>query len=236
MNLLQELKKETLIWLLRQAGRYMPEYMNIRKESSDFLDLCYDTKKIEIVTLQPIRRFDLDMAIIFSDILIIPDALGWKVSFEKNEGPVLESIKEEKCLEKLNNKFDQRINNIYQAISNVRSSLQKGKHLIGFAGAPWTVACYMIDGKNKKDFQESKLLAIRNKQLMKKIINILTYATIEHLKNQIKAGADIVMIFDSWSGLLVNELYEELVIEPTRNIVEKVRQSFQNIPIIGFHR
>ena len=144
------------IWFMRQAGRYLPEYMEVRKNFIDFLELCYNSKKAAEVTIQPIKRFEFDAAIIFSDILVLPHALGWKVIFEKGEGPILQKFESDKDLTHLNNKFDEKINHIYDTVSIVRASLDKNKSLIGFAGSPWTVISYMLDGKGKQDFSVSK--------------------------------------------------------------------------------
>lgn len=226
----------TPIWLLRQAGRYLPEYMEVRNSAGDFLSLCYDSNKSTKVTMQPISRFDMDAAIVFADILLIPDALGWDVSFKKGEGPCLRMLHEEKDLKIIDKKLDGKINSIYETVSKVRSKLPKEKPLIGFAGSPWTVASYMIEGRGKHDFSVSKSFIYNNRETTQKLIDILTHQSIEYLSHQIKAGADVIMLFDSWSGMLSGKEYEELVIIPTKQIVREIKRRHQNIPIIGFPR
>jgi uroporphyrinogen decarboxylase len=224
------------IWFMRQAGRYLPEYMDIRKDSSDFLELCYDSEKAKKVTLQPIDRFDFDAAIIFSDILVLPHALGWKVAFKKGEGPILQKFETDKDLLYINNDFDKKINCIYDTVNKVRLSLDKNKSLIGFAGSPWTVASYMLEGKGKQDFSVSKNFLYNNKKLALQLIDIITEKTIEYLLGQINAGVDIIQLFDSWAGVLSGEEYEDFVIKPTKKIVSLVKHKYPSLPIIGFPR
>ncbi|WPX98719.1 Uroporphyrinogen decarboxylase [Candidatus Megaera polyxenophila] len=224
------------IWFMRQAGRYLHEYMEIRKDSSDFLELCYDSEKAKKVTLQPIDRFDFDAAIIFSDILVLPHALGWKVAFKKGEGPILQKFETDKDLLYINNDFDKKINCIYDTVNKVRLSLDKNKSLIGFAGSPWTVASYMLEGKGKQDFSVSKNFLYNNKKLALQLIDIITEKTIEYLLGQINAGVDIIQLFDSWAGILSGEEYEDFVIKPTKKIVSLVKRKYPSLPIIGFPR
>ena len=224
------------IWFMRQAGRYLPEYMEIRKDSSDFLELCYDSEKAKKVTLQPIDRFDFDAAIIFSDILVLPHALGWKVAFKKGEGPILQKFETDKDLLYINNDFDKKINCIYDTVNKVRLSLDKNKSLIGFAGSPWTVVSYMLEGKGKQDFSVSKNFLYNNKKLALQLIDIITEKTIEYLLGQINAGVDIIQLFDSWAGVLSGEEYEDFVIKPTKKIVSLVKRKYPSLPIIGFPR
>lgn len=224
------------IWFMRQAGRYLPEYMEIRKDSSDFLELCYDSEKAKKVTLQPIDRFDFDAAIIFSDILVLPHALGWKVAFKKGEGPILQKFETDKDLLHINNDFDKKINCIYDTVNKVRLSLDKNKSLIGFAGSPWTVVSYMLEGKGKQDFSVSKNFLYNNKKLALQLIDIITEKTIEYLLGQINAGVDIIQLFDSWAGVLSGGEYEDFVIKPTKKIVSLVKRKYPSLPIIGFPR
>ena len=224
------------IWFMRQAGRYLPEYMEIRTHVSDFLELCYDSKKAATVTMQPIERFGFDAAIIFSDILVLPHALGWDVRFEKGEGPILQKFESEKDLNLLNDKFDKKINHIYDTVSNVRSLLSKDKSLIGFAGSPWTVVSYMLEGRGKQDFSVSKNFLYTKPKLAAELINIITDKTIEYLSGQIDAGADVIQLFDSWSGVLSGTEYENFVIKPTKKIVEAIKNKYSEVPIIGFPR
>ena len=224
------------IWFMRQAGRYLPEYMEIRKNVTDFLELCYDSEKAKTVTLQPIDRFDFDAAIIFSDILVLPHALGWKVAFKKGEGPILQKFESDRDLININNNFDKKINCIYDTVNKVRASLDKSKSLIGFAGSPWTVASYMLEGKGKQDFSVSKNFLYNKKKLALELIDIITEKTIEYLLGQINAGADIIQLFDSWAGVLSGEEYEGFVIKPTKKIVSSIKEKHPSLPIIGFPR
>lgn len=228
--------KTSPIWLLRQAGRYMPEYMKIRNGVSDFLELCYDSDKASRVTMQPIERYDLDAAILFADILLLPDVLGWDVAFKKGEGPVLKQLKTQQDLKSLKPHLDSKIDHIYDTVRKVRSTLSKEKSLIGFAGSPWTVASYMIEGRGKHDFSISKSLIYSDKATVDGLIDILTEQTIIYLVNQVRAGADIVMLFDSWSGVLNGDEYDRYVIEPTKKIVSSLKSEFPTLPIIGFPR
>ena len=224
------------IWLLRQAGRYMSEYMEIRNSTKDFLELCYDSKKSTKVTMQPINRFDMDAAIVFADILLLPDCLGWDVAFKKGEGPVLKKLKSESDLLTIDQNLDKKIYHVCETISNVRAKLSKEKSLIGFAGSPWTVASYMIEGKGKHDFSECKKFIYNNSKITKKLIEILTARTIEYLSAQIEAGADVIMLFDSWSGVLSGQEYDDYVIKPTKKIVAALKLKYPALPIIGFPR
>ncbi len=226
--------KKIPIWFMRQAGRYLPEYMEIRKGVNDFLELCYDSKKASIVTMQPIQRFNFDAAIIFSDILVLPHAIGWDVKFKKGEGPILRKFETEKDLNLLNNKFDKKINNIYDTVSLVRSSLGRDKSLIGFAGSPWTVISYMLEGRGKQDFSVSKNFLYTKQALAKELVEIITDKTIEYLIGQIDAGVDVIQLFDSWSGMLAGGEYDDFVIKPTRKIVDAIKSKHPEIPIIGF--
>jgi uroporphyrinogen decarboxylase len=224
------------IWLMRQAGRYMPEYMEVRSHVSNFLDLCYDSEKATKVTLQPIERFGLDAAILFSDILVIPHSLGWDVTFEKGEGPILKKFESENDLHRLNDKFLNRINQVYETVEKTKAKLSKDVSLIGFAGSPWTVVSYMLEGRGKQDFSISKnFLYTKNKEAQK-LIEIITEKTIEYLSNQIVAGADVIQLFDSWSGILNGKLYDDFVIKPTKKIIDTLKEKFPLVPIIGFPR
>lgn len=225
--------KNRPIWFMRQAGRYLPEYMAVRKSVKNFLELCYDVEKATEVTLQPIRRYGFDAAIIFSDILVLPDVLGWDVQFQAGIGPVLKQFRTEDDFADLQNDLS-KASKIYDIIANIRKKLDSNVELIGFAGSPWTVAIYMLEGRGKTDFAVAKQFAYQETDLTDKLIELLTIKTIEHLKAQIKAGASIIQLFDSWSGLLNGEFYERYVISPTVRIVEALKKEFSNIPIIGF--
>lgn len=235
--LLDYLDKKALsrkpIWLMRQAGRYLPEYMEIRKNFRNFLDFCYTPEAASKVTIQPIERYNLDAAIIFSDILVIPHALGQKIDFI--EGPVLEKISIEEVKKFKFSELKGPIEQVYESINLTKSRLNSSTTLIGFAGAPWTLACYML-GKSASEFREVKLLAYENAEILERLIEGLTESIIIHLKNQIKAGAEILQIFDSWAGLLTADLYEKYIINPTKEIVKKVKAEYPNVKIIGFPR
>lgn len=224
------------IWFMRQAGRYLPEYMEIRKNVPDFLELCYDSKKAAIVTMQPIERFGFNAAIIFSDILVLPHALGWGVKFEKGEGPLLQKFETDKDLLYLSGGLNEKVNHVYDTINKVRASLNKEVSLIGFAGSPWTVASYMLEGRGKQDFSVSKNFLYTKKDLASQLIEIITNRTIEYLLGQVNAGADIIQLFDSWAGILSGEEYNDFVIKPTKKIVNSIKDKYPNLPIIGFPR
>jgi uroporphyrinogen decarboxylase len=228
---------DTPIWLMRQAGRYLPEYQKVRKDAKHFLDLCYNPELAAEVTLQPIRRFDLDAAIIFSDILVIPDSMGIKVMFKENLGPVLEPIQTK---EEMDRAFSRRkidkLNPVYEAIEIVKMNLPEDVALIGFAGGAWTLASYIVEGKLSKDFSTVKSTYYNYKIFFNKLMDHLVENIAQHLINQVKAGVEIVQIFDSWAGMLGGEDYEELIIKPTQAIIEKVRKIYPNISIICFPR
>lgn len=221
------------IWIMRQAGRYLPEYREIRSNVKNFLELCYTPKLASEVTLQPIRRFGFDAAIIFSDILVIPDALGVKVEFVKNEGPRLGKF------ELSNLKSDNiksHLNPVFEALELTKSKLDRQTALIGFSGAPWTLACYMIEGGGSKNFEETRKTALQNPQYFSQLIEILVQAIIEYLSLQIKAGADVVKIFDSWAGILPPSELQKWVIDPTKKIASELKKLHPQTPIICFPR
>jgi uroporphyrinogen decarboxylase len=225
--------KHRPIWLMRQAGRYLPEYMEIRQQYKDFLELCYNPEAASIITLQPIDRFDFDAAIIFSDILVIPDALGQEVIF--SEGPHLKPITVKEASQFDFHKLNGRIENVYEAINLTKAKLALDKTLIGFSGAPWTLACYML-GKSSNEFRDIKLIAYEEAELVDQLIEGLTEIVIRHLANQIEAGVDVVQIFDSCAGILTEDLYEKYVITPTKRIVERLKVNYPSTKIIGFPR
>ena len=225
------------IWIMRQAGRYLPEYRQLRTKFPSFLDFCYTKDAVTEATLQPIKRFDLDAAIIFSDILIIPDALGLNVKFKEKKGPIVEKITDEEIFQKLNlENIISYLQPVYQAIKQTREALSDDKALIGFCGAPWTLACYMISGQNIQNFYDAKKMLYCEPILFQKIINLLTEAVILCLKEQIRAGINTIQIFDSWAGLLPPDEFIRFSIHPTQKIVEAIRQDYPDIPIIGFPR
>lgn len=228
-------------WFMRQAGRYLPEYRELRAKAGSFLNMAYNPDLASEVTLQPIRRYHMDAAIIFSDILVIPHALGQSLDFVQGEGPKLDAIKDVSGLTKLNfSKFDQTLNPVYEALQKTKAGLQSEGHhstaLIGFCGAPWTVACYMVEGGGSKDFIDVKNFAYSDPIGFTQLIDLLVEASAAYLIKQIDAGAEAVQIFDSWAGVLDAESFRNLVIKPTKQIVDLVRDSHPNVPIIGFPR
>ncbi len=239
LNILSQEKQEQTIpiWLMRQAGRYLPEYQKIRKETKDFLELCYNPDLACEVTLQPIKRFNLDAAIIFSDILVIPDAMGIKVRFEENHGPILESVQTDVELKEAFARRDkQKLLPVYEAIEKVKSKLAKNISLIGFSGGAWTIASYIVEGKISRDLSTAKTTYYNNRLFFDNLMEHLVENISQHLINQIEAGVEIIQIFDSWAGLLIGEDYQQLVIKPTQAIIKKVKLIYPNIPIICFPR
>jgi uroporphyrinogen decarboxylase len=225
------------LWLMRQAGRYLPEYREIRAKASSFIDFCYDPAAAAEVTLQPIRRFGFDAAILFSDILVVPDALGQKVSFETGEGPRLEAIEAPEHMSRLKEVVDlERLGPVFETIDRVKSALPQETAFIGFCGAPWTVASYMIAGKGVVDQAPARLFAYRHKEAFQRLIDLLTQASIAYLVRQLEAGVEVVQIFDSWAGSLPPLEFETWVVDPIRKIVEGVKAKRAEAPIIAFVR
>ena len=223
------------IWFMRQAGRYLPEYRALRQKAGDFLTMCYTPKYATEVTLQPIRRFGFDAAILFSDILVIPDALGQKVSFVPGKGPVLEELD----LTALNpDNVHKHLDPVYEAVSLIRSQLDKegfnDTTLIGFAGSPFTVATYMIEGSGSKDFMQFKKYLYGSTEQFEKLIDILVESTAQYLIAQIKAGAEVIQLFESWAGAVGGEAFQKYIIEPNKKIISIVKQQYPEIPVIGF--
>jgi uroporphyrinogen decarboxylase len=220
-------------WMLRQAGRYLPEYWEVRNRANGFLDLCYSPELAAEVTLQPIRRFGMDAAIVFSDILVIPHALGQRVSYVQGEGPKLEPI----AIEALEpDGAGERLSPVYETIRRVRAALPAEKALIGFAGSPWTVATYMVEGGSSRDFARIRHQAIATPEDFGRLIDKLVIATIDYLDRQARAGVDALQLFESWAGVLPEPMFRRWVIEPTRRIVEAMRSRHPAMPIIGFPR
>ncbi len=225
------------VWLMRQAGRYLPEYRAVRASTAGFVDLCLTPAKAAEVTLQPIRRFGFDAAILFSDILMLPYALGQGLSFVEGEGPMLPPIRDSAGLAALDPaQVESRIAPILETVGRVRESLGPETALIGFAGSPWTVASYMVEGQGSRDFAEVRGLAYRDPALFDALIATVTDSTITYLARQIEAGADAVMLFDSWAGVLPPAQFRRYVIEPTRVIAAALRERFPATPVIGFPR
>ncbi|WP_033916340.1 uroporphyrinogen decarboxylase [Campylobacter sputorum] len=226
----------TPIWMMRQAGRYLPEYMKVRKEAGDFLSLCKDYKKASEVTLQPVDILGVDAAIIFSDILVIPLEMGMDLNFVSGEGPVFEKrIQTNEDLNKLDSqKAVKNLNYVYDAIKLTREKLPKDKALIGFCGAPWTIATYMIEGKGSKTYNISKKLLYTNPEFLHKILSKLTEVLKLYLEEQIKAGANAVQIFDSWANALEMDKYFEFGFTYINEIASYIKQKYPHIAVIVF--
>ncbi len=224
------------IWIMRQAGRYLPEYRELRERVGDFLELCYTPALAAEVTLQPLRRFELDAAILFSDILVIPDALGRKVRFEAREGPVLEPITREGVARLSAEGIVERLQPVLETVARVRAALAPEKTLIGFCGSPWTVATYMIAGHGSPDQAAARLFALREPAAFAALIDVLVDASVRYLHAQLNAGADVVQLFESWALNLDERAFEHHVIDPNRRIVEGVRALVPDAAIIGFPR
>jgi uroporphyrinogen decarboxylase len=225
------------VWLMRQAGRYLPEYQAVREKAGGFLDLCFNPELAADVTLQPVRRFGFDAAILFSDILVVPLALGRKVEFLTGEGPKLEPMADAAALANLRESVDGKVlAPIYETVRQVKSALDDKTALIGFCGAPWTVATYMVAGAATPDQAPARLFAHRDPESFAQLIDRLVQASIEYLVGQLKAGAEVVQIFDTWAGVLGPEQFERWCIEPTRLIVAGVRNKIPDAKIIGFPR
>ncbi len=224
------------IWLMRQAGRYLPEYRELRSRVTGFFEFCLTPALAVEATLQPLRRFDLDAAIVFSDILVVPKGLGVDVDFREGEGPILVPVRPADVAGLKLQGFCGRLAPLYETIVKVRDSLGPHQALIGFAGAPWTVACYMAEGGGSRDFTEVKRWLWRDAQSFRILIDILVEATVEHLAAQIAAGADCVQLFDSWAGVLPESEFRSYVIEPTAKVCAGLRARGVTVPVIGFAR
>lgn len=240
-RLLRALRGEVLptppVWLMRQAGRHLPEYREVRAQAGSFLSLCYNPELAAEVTLQPIRRFGYDAAILFSDILVVPQALGQALWFVEGEGPRLDPVQDLNRLAEIDRAADPHVlNPIVETVRRVRASLGHETAFIGFCGAPWTVATYMVAGRGTPDQGPAKALIASDPDLFQQIIERIVGSSIDYLSAQIEAGVDVVQIFDSWAGSLQGEAFARWCIAPTRAIVEGVRERHPDTPIIGFPR
>ena len=222
------------IWVMRQAGRYLPEYRATRAQAGGFLDLCYNPKLATEVTMQPIRRFGFDAAILFSDILVIPDALGRKVAFQEGEGPVLEPLSLDRVGELDPSRIHDRLGPVYEAVELIRAALPPETTFLGFCGAPWTVATYMIAGRGTSDQAPARKAALTDPVGFQALMDVLVAASISYLARQIECGADAVQIFDTWAGVLDEAEFERWVIAPTKRIVAGLRAIHPGARIIGF--
>jgi len=240
--LLRALKGETLpvppVWMMRQAGRYLPEYRATRAQAGSFLDLCYNPELAAEVTLQPLRRYSFDAAILFADILLVPQALGADLTFVQGEGPRLSTITSAADLAKLGpvEDIDEVLSPIYETVKLLRRELPADVPLIGFAGAPWTVATYMIAGKGTPDQAPARRLMYGDPATFEALLDRITEATIHYLLQQIDAGAEVVKLFDSWAGALPGPVFAKYAIAPAKRIVDAIRAKHPEVPIIGFPR
>jgi uroporphyrinogen decarboxylase len=225
------------IWLMRQAGRYLPEYREARARAGSFLGLCYSPELAAEVTLQPVRRFGFDAAIVFSDILVVPNALGQRVEFPDGEGPRLEPVRSVEDLDRLDaGRVMEKFGIVFETVARVRAGLPASAALIGFCGAPWTVASYMVAGKGTLDQADARLWAYRDREGFSRLIGLLTEVSIEYLSGQVRAGADVLQIFDSWAGSLPQEEFEHWVVRPTARLVAALEALHPEVPVIGFPR
>jgi uroporphyrinogen decarboxylase len=239
--LLRVLSGESLprppVWMMRQAGRYLPEYRETRAQAGGFLDLCYTPRLAAEVTLQPIRRFGFDAAILFSDILVVPDALGQPVRFEEGEGPRLDPLDSPKDFSRLRTSLDlDRLAPIFEAIRLIKTDLPADVTFLGFCGAPWTLATYMIAGRGTDDQAPARLFAYRNPEAFEELIDLLVESSVTYLCAQLDAGVDAVQIFDSWAGILPAHEFRRWTIDPIARITAGVRAVHPDAKIIGFPR
>jgi uroporphyrinogen decarboxylase len=224
-------------WLMRQAGRYLPEYRELRSRARDFLDFCYRPELTVEATLQPVRRFGMDAAILFSDILVIPDALGQKLEFRENEGPVLEPIVSAGDIVRLKvDNIHRRLSPVYETLDRLAKELPPEVALIGFAGAPWTVAVYMVEGRGGGVRDRVRSWFRNRPEDGDALLGLLADRTFEYLSRQIEHGAEVVQLFDSWAGGLEESEFRRYVIEPTRRMVVRLKERHPHVPVIGFPR
>ena len=232
-----EVQSRPPFWLMRQAGRYLPEYREVRKQSKNFLNFCYSPDLAVEVTLQPLRRYGMDAAILFSDILVIPDALGQDVRFEEGRGPILEPIRSLEGLEALSlDRLHDHMAPVYETVKRLSTAIPETTALIGFAGAPWTVGTYMVEGHGSKDYVETRSWALKDPKAFGQVIDLLVEATSRYLIEQVNNGAEAVQLFDSWAGVLCETEFHKWVIEPNAEIARRVREVHPDVPVIGFPR
>ncbi len=222
------------IWMMRQAGRYLPEYRELRKRAGSFLDLCYNPDFASEVTLQPIRRFGFDAAILFSDILVVPHALGRGLQFSEGHGPLMTPIEADEVARIDPSLFHVNLEPVYQTVRQVKAKLDRATALIGFCGAPWTVATYMVAGKGTPDQSPARLFAYCHPEAFDALLLLLADWSAEYLIRQLDAGADAVQIFDSWSGVLDEAMFHRACVRPVKRMVDKVRAAHPDAKIIGF--
>ena len=225
------------VWMMRQAGRHLPEYLETRARAKDFLDFCYTPSLATEATLQPIRRYGMDGAILFADILLILDAMGLKVAFEKGEGPLVEQISGPADLGRVTpQKAADRLAPVYETVSRVKAALPSSTTLIGFAGSPWTVSLYAVEGRGKTDKSTAWRWAHGRPEDLAAVMDQVTEATAHYLSRQVEAGADALMLFDSWAEGLPDNIFREVVIQPTKKLIARLREMGITVPVIGFPR
>ena len=233
-DLFNELNCDVPIWFLRQAGRHIPEYFELRNKQKDFISFCLNEELVVESTKLPLKYYDLDAAIVFSDILMIPWAMNRNVRFSKNFGPLLDPMIPGETLIKKNVSIKKKLESLKRSIISLRKDLPKSKSLIGFAGAPWTLACYMIEGKGSKDFVNTRKALWSSNNWFMELIETLSFYIVEKLEIQAKAGADLLMIFDSWSHMIPNNFFKDCAIDPIAKIIQALRSKKIFCPIIGF--
>ena len=227
----------TPVWMMRQAGRYLPQYMEVRKKAGDFITMTKNPEMVAEVTLQPVDILDVDAAILFSDILNLPMEMGLPLRFEKGVGPIFDkTIDNEDDIEKLDSNADKKLEYVYEGVRLIKDRLPENKALIGFAGSPWTIATYMVEGRGSKQYAKIKKMVYSNPMMLHRLLAFNTKETIEYLSNQIKSGADAVMIFDSWGGALEREKFFEFSWNYMKTIAKEIKAKYPHIPVIGFSK
>jgi len=227
----------TPVWMMRQAGRYLPEYMEVRRKVGNFLDMTRNPEVVAEVTIQPIDILDVDAAILFSDILNLPMEMGLTLRFEKGVGPIFDkTIDSEEDIDNLDSSADEKLEYVYKGVKLIRERLPEEKALIGFAGSPWTIATYMVEGKGSKQYAKIKKLVYSNPMMLHRLLSFNTKETIEYLSKQIEAGANAVMVFDSWGGALEKEKFFEFSWNYMKEIAKNIKTKYPHIPVILFSK
>ena len=225
------------VWMMRQAGRHLPEYLELRSRARDFLDFCYSPSLAAEATLQPIARYDMDGAILFADILLVLDALGLKVEFQKGIGPIVETVNAKRPLKAADpQKAVQRLSPVFETVERVRGRLASDKTLIGFCGSPWTVALYAIEGRGGTDKSSARIWAYQHADALQQLLDTIIDISAHYLAGQVSAGANALMLFESWAEGLPDSVFQKLVVEPNQKLIRKVRALGVEVPIIGFPR
>ncbi|MEL6829106.1 MAG: uroporphyrinogen decarboxylase [Pseudomonadota bacterium] len=238
LNVLSGIRQDPVpVWMMRQAGRHLPEYLELRSQARDFLNFCYSPALAAEATMQPIERYDMDGAILFADILLVLDALGLNVKFEKGVGPIVETVSAGKPLQTANaEKAAQRLSPVFETVTRVRGRLSADKTLIGFCGSPWTVALYAIEGRGGTDKSSARIWAYQHPEALQQLLDTIIDISAHYLAGQVSAGADALMLFESWAEGLPETVFKDLVIDPNQKLIRKVRALGVTVPIIGFPR